>query len=71
MLQVLKRDLSNKQQCLLFVDEVKATYFNINFHFIECIELHLNITPFEGYPQGTDQGQGAPNNHSPGKSKKN
>merc|ERR1719232_2143558 len=26
----------------------------------ECIELHLNITPFEGYPQGPNQGQGSP-----------
>ena len=50
--------------------ELRAANFNINFHFIECIELHLNITPFEGYPQGTDQGQGGPNNPNSGKSKK-
>lgn len=54
----------------MFVDEKETT--SNNFFSLECIELHLNITPFEGYPQGPTQGQGqgmVPTNPESGNSK--
>ena len=43
---------------------------NVFLSSLECIELHLNITPFEGYPQGgPDQGNMVPTNPDSNNSK--